>query len=358
MPPLNLVTRFGHLFTDRDDQYLFVKNLGRGASSRAQLVLHCQSGELRVRKVSLRYLDENDIKVEDREKVLFYLQEQAAKKRLQPNISHLFSASDVLASPSQESGRNLWSRVQYMKYYNGGNIGQLYDKWRNSGLAMPSSLILKLLTQIVSALYFISSHGVLHADLHDENMFVHHEGGRAQSYIGDFGLAERGALTDPMNSFTDDACMLHMSLKKWMKAGQPVRETDALRQYLLDVVEPILFDLGATRSDRLPDLEELLDVLQNAPEGPPEPLTDRFASEVPDWQLPLYHATEEAALDADAVAGPWHLAKVSINIWTNDTTVVGVSSETYDNKEIWDESMSDAEYGYASDVSMYSFSST
>ncbi|KAL1880028.1 polo-like kinase 3 [Diaporthe australafricana] len=255
MSSLNLVTRYSHLFVDGEDQYLFVKNLGRGAYSRAQLVLHLQSGELRVRK-------------------------------------------------------------------------------------------------IVSALYFIGSCGILHADLHDENMFVNYEGGRAQFYIGDFGLAERGALTDPMNSFTDDACMLHMSLRKWMNAGPPVRETDVLRQYLLDVVDPILYNLGATPSDRLPSLEELLDALQDAPEGPPEPLTDRFAPEEPDWHMPMYHATEEAALDADAVAGPWHLAKVSLNIWTNDVTVVGISSETYDNKEIWEDSLSDFEDEFASEVSM------
>ncbi|KAK7698537.1 hypothetical protein SLS64_012405 [Diaporthe eres] len=188
-------TGFCHLFLDAGDQYLFVKDLGYGAHSQAQLVQHLQTGELRVRKVSRRHLDEKEKKKEDREKVLFYLQEQAAKLGIQPHIAHLFSANDVPAAEGASKGK--WSRVAYMRYCNGGDVCQLYDAYEDSGQAMPSSLILRLLKQVVYALYFTSTCGVLHADLHDGNILIHHDralGGRPDFYVADFGARRSAGL--------------------------------------------------------------------------------------------------------------------------------------------------------------------
>lgn len=80
MSSLNQVTRHGHLFVDGQDEYLFVKTLGCGPNSQAQLVLHLQTGELRVRKVTLRHLDKHMKKSEDKEKVIFYQQDQATSR--------------------------------------------------------------------------------------------------------------------------------------------------------------------------------------------------------------------------------------------------------------------------------------
>lgn len=99
------ITRFCHLFLDGADQYLFVKNLDCGAHSQAQLVIHLQSGELRVQKVSLKRLNNQDKEKEDGEKVLFYLQEQAVKLGIQPHIVHLFSANNAPAAQKAGKGK-------------------------------------------------------------------------------------------------------------------------------------------------------------------------------------------------------------------------------------------------------------
>lgn len=330
MYDITQITRFCHLFLDGADQYLFVKNLGFGAKSQAQLVLHLQTGELRVRKVSLKPLNENETKVEDKEKVLFYLQQEAAKLGLQPHMAHLFSATDVPAAPGKGKGK--WARVSYMKYYNGGDVCQLYEAYDESGQGMPSSMILRLLKQVVCALYFASTYGVLHADLHDGNILIHCNsvlGGRPEFYIADFGEAERGALTNPMNRLTDDVYHLAYDLDKWLRAGPLLRERDALWRYLDAVVHTSLLDIACKPTNHLPDLKPLLDILQNAPAGPPETLPVGFGPEPNDVFEPLYHATVEDALYELGVDGPWHLAQMSIEESTRHVTVVRVSPETY-----------------------------
>lgn len=344
-------TRFCHLFLDGEDQYLFVKNLGSGAYSQAQLVLHLPTGELRVRKVSRRHLDEPEKQKEDREKVLFYLQEQATKLGVQPHIAHLFSAHDVPAA--QGAGEGKWSRVAYMRYYNGGDVCQLYEAYDASGQAMPSSMILRLLKQVVCALYFTSTCGVLHADLHDGNILIHHHralDGRPDFYIADFGAAERGALTDRMNRYGDDVCHLSQDLDKWLHAGPKVDvgDRDVLWRYLDAVVYTVLFHLASQPVDHLPDLKPLIDVLQYAPAGPPETLPVGYDHESKDVCVPLYHASEQDALCAFGVAGPWHLAQVSIDESTGHVSVARFSPETFDNAAnpplVWTDSGSTPDY--------------
>ncbi|KAI7781260.1 hypothetical protein LA080_014919 [Diaporthe eres] len=221
-----------------------------------------------------------------------------------------------------------------MRYYNGGDVCQLYDAHEESGQGMPSSLILRLLKQIANALYFTSTCGVLHADLHDGNILIHHNralGGRSDFYIADFGAAERGALTERMSSYTDDVDHLSLDLKKWLYAGPIVEERDVLWQYLDAVVHKVLVDIAGKPVDHLPDLKPLIDVLQDAPAGTPETLPVGCDPEPEDACAPLYHASEQDALCAFGVAGPWHLAQVSIDRSTGHLSVVRVSPETHDN---------------------------
>lgn len=331
MTYLTHITRFCHMFIDGSDRYLFVKNLELGSCSQAQLVLHLQTGELRVRKVSREHLDENEKQSEDREKVIFYLQQQAQKLGIQPHIAQLFSTNDVPAA--QGAGEGKWSRVLYMPYYNGGDVCQLYEAYNESGRVMPSSLILRLLKQVVCALYFVSTCGVLHGDLHDGNILIHYNralGGLPEFYIADFGAAELGALTNPMNRFTDDVYQLASDLEKWLYAGPMGAERDSLWEYLDAVVHTVLVHLASGPADRLPDLKPLLDVLQRAPAGAPEAFPIGYLPKPQDAFVPLYHTTEEEALDVVGVAGPWHLAQVSIDRSTGRVTVDRVSPKTYD----------------------------
>lgn len=332
MSEITHTTRFCHLFLDGDDQYLFVKNLNFGANSQAQLVLHLQTGELRVRKVSRRYLDDQQKKKEDREKVLVYLQEQAAKLGIQPHIAHLFSANDVPAA--QGAGEGKWSRVAYMRYYNGGDVCQLCEAYEESGQGMPSSLILRLLKQVVYALYFTRTCEVLHADLHDGNIFIHHNralDGRPDFYLADFGAAEHGALTDQMSRYTDDVDHLSQDLEKWLYAGPIVEERDVLWRYLDAVVHTVLVNIARKPVNHLPDLKPVIDVLQYAPAGPPETFPVGYDPEPEEARVPLCHNSEEDALCAFGVAGPWHVAQVNINKSTGHVSVIRTSPETYDN---------------------------
>lgn len=326
------ITKFCHLFFDGDDQYVFIKNLGQGRFSQAQLVLHIQTCELRVRKVSHLPLEYEATKIPDREKVLFYLQEQAAKRTVQPHISYLYSTSDVPAAQKGEN-RAVWSRVSYSKYYNGRTVGDLCRDYSSLGLAIPSRTIWRLMIQLVDAIHFISMCGVLHSDIHSENIFLHYDdatGGLPDFYLGDFGNAEHGGLVDP-SKYREDIKSLTWCLNRWLSVS-PVpnpSERDDLWQYLYFVVGSTLENLTAYGS--FPDLKPVIDVLRKAPAGPTEKLPEWMDPRAEDARLPPFYTYEDECVDAVGVDGPWHVAKVSIGIHKKLFTVLNVSPETYNS---------------------------
>ena len=325
------ITKFCHLFFDGDDQYVFIKSLGEGRSSQAQLVLHVQSRELRVRKVSHLPLDYEATKIEDREKVLFFLQEQAANRGVQPHISCLYSTSDVPAASTGEN-RALWSRVCYSKYYNGGTVGVLHRAYSHMRQSIPSTTIWRLMTQLVDALHFVSTcgDGVLHSDIHSDNIFLHYDGRLPNFYLGDFGNADYGTLADPRR-YRNDVKSLALYLRRWLfvSPGPEPSERDKLWQYLYFVVRPALKNLNTYR--KLPDLKPILEILRNAPAGPPESLPEWMDRRDEDARLPTFYTYEDECLDAVGVDGPWHVAKVSIGIHKKLFTVLDVSPETYNS---------------------------
>ncbi|POS69026.1 hypothetical protein DHEL01_v212581 [Diaporthe helianthi] len=343
------ITRFCHLFLDGDDQYVFFTSLGYGSTSQAQLVLHVQTSELRVRKVSHLPLDQAATRIEDSEKVLFLLREQAAKQGVQPHISHLYSASDVPAASSTGRNSGLWSRVSYSKYYNGGTVGDLYNAYVDMAQAIPSTTIWRLMTQLVDAVHFMSTcgeggGGVVHSDLHSENIFLHYDGapgsGVPDFYLGDFGNAVHGSQADP-SRYRADIKSLAFYLERWLlvcPAPADPSERDELWRYLYFVVRPALEDLTTTTTTttaayrQLPDdLKPVMELLRNAPAGGP-------AESLPAWLdhraeyagLPMFYTYEDECLDAVGVDGPWHVAKVSIGVHNKrHFTVLDVSTETY-----------------------------
>lgn len=102
MEPLK--TKYAHVFVDGEDQYVFVRVLGTGRDASAQLVIHAQTGELFVRKVDKRLLDEQETEKEDNERILFLVQSQARARGVELNTAHLFSAEDIPAP--QRRGRS------------------------------------------------------------------------------------------------------------------------------------------------------------------------------------------------------------------------------------------------------------
>lgn len=325
------IQRFCHLFLDETDEYLFVKDIGCGSHSRVQLVLHLQTRELRVRKVSIHHLDEKEKKIKDREKVLFHLQEQAAKLGTHPHIVHLYSANDV--PTAAKAGKRRWSRVIYMKYYDGGSVSKLYKAYEASDRAMPSSMVFRIAWDVLSGLDFMYTARVLHADLYDANILARRDpalGGRLSFFLADFGSAELD-LTDPSNRLTDDIEGLSLELRKWLDCGpEPHGDRDPLWKYLDTVVYPALVD-ACSGWDSLPDPRPLIEVLEKAPAGPPEPPPIGDGPQPEEMCVPLFHATEQDARYASGVAGPWHLAEVSVDQATGRATIVGFSPETYDN---------------------------
>jgi serine/threonine protein kinase len=342
------VTKFCQLFLDGDDQYVFIKLLGQGLSSQAQLVLHVQTGELRVRKVSHQPLKHEDTKIEDREKVLFYLQEQAAMRQVHPHISYLYSAGDVPAAGSTTGGdedSTLWSRVSYSKYYNGGTVGDLYRAYAEMGMAIPSTTIWRLMTQLVDALQFMSTcggAGVLHADLHCENIWLHYDGptgGVPDFYLGDFGNSHYGSrLLQNPKRYGCDVKELKSYLKTWLFvcAGPEPEKRDNLWQYLYFDIYPALkrlHDDSRRGTGKLPDLQPIADLLKVAPRGPRESLPPWMVDPRPeDARLPPFYTFQDECLDAAKVNGPWHVAKVSITrlgVHERLLTVLDVSPETH-----------------------------
>lgn len=90
--------KYSHLFVDGDDDYLFARILGTGEQSYAQLMWRLQSGDLRVRKVSVKQLKPSEKEEDDTERdILTKLQERAREANAQPNIVRIFSGGDVPA---------------------------------------------------------------------------------------------------------------------------------------------------------------------------------------------------------------------------------------------------------------------
>lgn len=173
MEPLE--TKYGHVFVDGEDQYLLVRVLGIGMEASAQLVMHVQTGELVVRKVDKRLLDEREREKEDPERILFLVQSQARLRGVQPNTARLLSAQDVPAAPRRGAGKLLYHRVKFSKFYNGGNLGDLRDACQTRSLAPPPSMICKFVQQIAHALNFMYAMKpyIIHGDAHIDNIFLH-----------------------------------------------------------------------------------------------------------------------------------------------------------------------------------------
>lgn len=116
-----MTAQYAHLFTSGGDEYLFVKNLGTGFQSSAQLVLHLQSGELCVRKVAKRRLSEAARQDPDREEAaLTVLQGRISRAEPQPNIVRFYKAADVLSRRESPGLPKRWHRESYFQFCNGG----------------------------------------------------------------------------------------------------------------------------------------------------------------------------------------------------------------------------------------------
>lgn len=329
--------KFGHIFMDGEDQYLFIKIQGYGSQASAQLVLHVQTGELVVRKVAKYLLDEQEIEEEDPERVLFLLQAQAHQHGMQLKVAHLYSASDE-PTPQRRGGRSLlYHRVRYFKLYNGGTLEDFGLACETRGIAPPPSLILTLTQDVVQALnfmYAMKPSFVIHGDLKWANIFLHWEENASTGphfFIGDFGLSTRGEIrTGNRFGLVVDIRRVWQQTDGLLRIGPRSDFQSELRQYLEAVIMPELYRLAHGPPSQLPDLTHLVELLSSAPTAAqPDMRPFMLTRESQGTPSPLLHETWEEARKARDVHGPWHIGQVDINPSTGKLAVVSMSTDTY-----------------------------
>ncbi|ROV96960.1 hypothetical protein VSDG_04107 [Cytospora chrysosperma] len=289
--------KYAHLFADGDDQYLFVRNLGNGDQSYAQLLWHLHFGGLRVRK------------------------ERARETNVQPNIVRLFSGTDVPARQEQAEDPQRWHRVAWMSYMNGGHLDDFRIGCSKRGLTVPRSLILRLVHQVASALQFMyAKPAVLHRDMHSTNILLNWAGDSElpDFYIGDFGRAVQAddeggfrlwdaqvqtLFEEGFQPYEHDVQSLHSHVRALLacplgkiKKGCMEAEPDIVRQVMAKLYE-IANPPMATGSP--PDLAGLLDLLESAPalpDGPHKNADFNFGLQDANSVTPLYHDTMDECL--------------------------------------------------------------
>ncbi|KUI73085.1 Serine/threonine-protein kinase Nek6 [Cytospora mali] len=307
--------RYGHIFVDGDDQYLFVSHLARGAQCHVQLVVKVspQAGELLIRKVAIHRLESPMLISEDNEsRAGLYLQEQARLTQVQPNIVHLYSVNNVESFPIPIGHPRHVHRVSYMRYYNGGSLEQLFESYKRRGQLIPRPLIRRLAWQFMYSL----DRPVLHRDLEMRNIFVHFEENSnvPDFYIGDFGSAMIGPFAPGTEVLLRDIQSLHETIVRLLNCPSTSRSLGApsgdgpeclLRDWL-SKLHRLAFPEGPdSRGTVLPDLAPLLNDI--AAMTAPVPRIRRTPAAL---SLPLYHDTREAAEDVSQIHGPWYVARV------------------------------------------------
>lgn len=329
--------KYGHVFVDGEDQYLLIRVLGIASEASAQLVVHVQTGELIVRKVNKLLLNEQEKEKQDPERILFLVQSQARLQGVEPNVIQLYSAEDVPAPPRRGSGKLLYHRVKYFKFYNGGNLRDLIDSCLTRSLAPPPSLICKMLQEIVQALSFIYSFNpyILHGDPHSENIFLHWEqntSGSPQFWLGDFGWSTCGRIrAGNRHGLPNDIIQVWMHTRELLGVETNSGTQSDLRQYLDAVIEPELHRLAYGPASQLPNLAPLLDLLSAAPAvtSPPDMRPFMLTAESRSRPSPLLYGTWKEARNAQGIHGPWHVAEVSINPSTGKLHIMKLSPHTY-----------------------------
>lgn len=230
-------TMYGALFKDGNDHYLLVEPLGFGMFCQTQLVRHCETGELRVRKVLHRRPvvgQRDDPNVERRKRKteaedqfnndvkMTRLLANATRGNIKMRMPELFSDS---TTPADRSGK--YSRVSYWGFCNGGNLDSFANACWDNSVSLPCGLVLRFLQQMLEmlhAMYTQLPEPVFHGDLYGSNILLHFapRSGVPDFYLADFGQAY--TVPNPLTLADDKTC-------GWDVPG------------LMDVIENLLFRL-------------------------------------------------------------------------------------------------------------------
>lgn len=314
---------YGPVFKDGDNEYIFIQSLGEGIQGQAQLVLHVQSGEYGVRKISkeMQTIDEiKDSTAKNEYDTLEFLNGQAAHTTETPRIVTVHGSSKVAVHMPDAKGREqLYMPVLYLSYCNGEDADRI--------LSGPYSVVLRMIAQLAHTLKFMYDNKILHRDLHVGNIFVHFpEGSRIPDfYIGDFGLASE--TPDRPKYFINDIQHLrdmarNLDLRKDTKAV--VNELNQLMRNELE--EKVGF----------PDLTRLLTLVDEAAAN--RPVVDGDLSFIvgPTRVQQRYQTTVEG-VHADhthyglGIVGPYQVGQITVDADGNFQSLVSIGEQVFQN---------------------------
>ncbi|KAL2153850.1 hypothetical protein VTH82DRAFT_2526 [Thermothelomyces myriococcoides] len=192
--------QYGYMFTYGHRRLLFVRNLGAGVESVAQLVRDADTGEVLVRKVNARRLVHfhntaraGPFKKPTEIRVLDNLRRFCVAVNNNPPPGHHHHhhyhrwivdcyGHEYIFSESHDGGdgqgvvRRSWSlyhSVSYWKLCNGESAG---TRWVRQGVLPPPSILARMARQVLSTLQFLYTAGptpIYHCDTHLGNIWIH-----------------------------------------------------------------------------------------------------------------------------------------------------------------------------------------
>lgn len=301
------------VFKDRNDEYIFVSNLGEGVQGVAQLVLHIQTGEYRVRK-AFNFEDPTS-DANNEAHVLHILQAKASEIKPRPNIVTFHGSSPG---------------VVYLGFCNGGDLSELPDD-------APASVVFRVVAQVLRSQVFMNESGVAHNDLHGGNIFAHYPEGACfpELYVGDFGqaTAQRGPVSKPnsdlffaserleeikeqskqpfvnsdLQTLIDEAAALNEEADEQARRDEHMRAMQATASASHPEEAASAYTIGAR-------LSRLLDLAEKASAKNPMHIRDLQYFRRPDTPSITYFDSVEACMESDIeLQGPFQMAEVQVD---------------------------------------------
>ncbi|KAL2015368.1 hypothetical protein VTK56DRAFT_5765 [Thermocarpiscus australiensis] len=255
---------YGHLFKDTTGHYLFIKSLGIGVSCQSQLVLHCETGELRVRKVLHRRvplaqrnrtngtggnrMEQPEVEFCNDVRIAKFLASRALQAGVNLRMPKVLSASTIT---DQRSGK--YSRVSYWSLCNGGSLSSFAHNCWDKAFNMPEGLVLRFLQHALEMLHFMYAtlpDPLFHGDLHSNNVLLHFPPGCnvPDFHLIDFGQARPAAylardptlswdIPDLLRILETDLAKLTLPLETWPNLNNNNKDdndNDNVPSYLLN----------------------------------------------------------------------------------------------------------------------------
>ena len=159
------------------NQYVVIKDLGRGAFGKVKLCLNSQTNELCALKCVNRKLLRRKYAGQGRDEGARAVRKEIAimKKLSHPNVVRLREVID------DESGQYIFMALEYVPG------GPLYDPKKYDGKGMGEDLARKYFRSTLAGLAYLHAAGIIHRDLKPDNLLKHADG---TVKICDFGVSE------------------------------------------------------------------------------------------------------------------------------------------------------------------------